>query len=473
MSQAAGMQASAAIRERVERIQPYNEEVERAVLGALMLEPVEVGAIFSAEMRLSPEAFYVRGHQKVAEVILEMLAAGEHVDLVTVCARLKAQNQIDAVGGAMQLTTYVDQVTSVRNAHHHIGVLRGLWIQRRVIQTAREIIDEGYSSEDGEHLLHDAPQRFVEITERVETPKSNREVMLESYAEWESVEKGEKEMIGLRTGVPFLDRALGGLQPGLILLAGRPSAGKTTLEAQIADGLARQGMAVARVTVDMDRKRLLQRSICREAGVSLPKLQKGFAGEANKASVAEAIDVIASWPVYIREADRELRSICSWARAMKMKHDIQLLTVDYAQQIKASHLDTRFMGEYQEVSYVSGTFKALAAELGICVMLLSQLSRAGEKDNRPPKLSDLRGSGSLEQDAMAALFCWKYMKFDYEAANVEEHRKRATIVEVAKNQDGECAEQEFWLHAPYFRFEEADPDWGVVSEDDGKKKKGR
>jgi replicative DNA helicase len=222
------------------------------------------------------------------------------------------------------------------------------------------------------------------------------------------------------------------------------------VEDQIAEFLANQNIPVARATLDMTVERLIARTTSRRAGVSLPKLNAGFAGENQLAKVTEAGELIGDYPMYITDELHDVNAICTWVRAMKIKHDIQLFTLDYVQQVGVTGRSTQYMNENQTLTQVSRKFKRLALELKIPIILLSQLNRGSDHEDRIPTLSDLRGSGSLEQDANMVILLYHDKK--------EEDRegKRPQWMDVAKNQDGPTGTLPFWFWANYFRFDEAE-----------------
>jgi replicative DNA helicase len=207
---------------------------------------------------------------------------------------------------------------------------------------------------------------------------------------------------------------------------------------------------VGRVTLDMTRRRLLARAACRKAGVSLPKLKHGFAGKAQLAQIEEAARILMGYPMFINERDRDLRAICTWARAEKMRHDIKLLTIDYVQQIQVTD-GARNWSTADKLSHASLMLKGLALELAIPVIVLSQLNRSVEQSERIPRLDDLRGSGSLEQDASIVIMSYKDEKVP------EVHNRTPQWLDVAKDQDGETGTIPFWFRRAYFLFDEAPP----------------
>jgi replicative DNA helicase len=273
----------------------------------------------------------------------------------------------------------------------------------------------------------------------------------------EQREAGEEACPGLETPWPAVTELMAGLEVGLTILAGRPSQGKTTIEDQIVVGLAARGVPVGRITLDSTPEELMARAMCRMAGVSLPKLKFGWAGRSNLARVRQARDILAQYPMYITDQEREIRGICARARAWRIHHGIELLTVDFVQLVEAADMGRSQWDRVACVSYVSKTLKALAFQLKIPVLVLSQLSRAVEKDGREPVLSDLRDSGSLEQDAEKVAFVYKDRSkcraMEAEAPGITK-KIRATWLDVLKHKNGQTDRQALWMRPHYFRFDE-------------------
>lgn len=252
---------------------------------------------------------------------------------------------------------------------------------------------------------------------------------------------------------------MSGFEIGLTVLAGRPSAGKTTMEDQACTYLAMSGKAVARCTLDSSRDELLERAICRTAGVSMPKLKFGFARKDQLANAEDAAIKLDQAPIFINDWDRDIAGICAYARAMKRRYNIVLFTVDYIQLIEAAEMGNAEWNTTARVTYVSRKLKALSFELKIPVLVLSQLSRAVEKEDREPQMSDLRDSGAIEQDAAKIIFLYVHAKKKQEMEDEEAlatKHKRPVIVNVMKHKNGQTGALPFWLYPPYFNFEPAD-----------------
>lgn len=444
-----------------ERIPPHSAEAERAVLGSALLDAVRVVPMVLSNFRMKPEMFHIRAHQKLFAVITEMFAAGKPVDLLLTTQQLRDDGILDQVGGNSYIERLIDETPTDSHAEYYCDIVRQKYLARRVIDEARNLIAEAYVCERGDSVIRTAGQAFSDLVEDITREKSNLQLMDELEVSWRAAHdafyaKKPVPVSGLQTPWRDYNHVIGGFEPGLHLLAGRPSAGKTSLEGSIASYWCENNIAVGRASLDITKKRLLMRDACRLAGVSAPKLKFGYATNADLARIAEAKSIIAKWPMHITEL-REIGAICSWFRAMKIRFNIQAGTLDHAtlpEIAKAGNgWDLR-----REVKYVTKTLKALALELGIPILLLSQLSRGLEKEGkkpRVPRLSDLKESGSLEEDATTVTFAYKTN--NDEELLLETKQRRPVLIDVQKNQDGETAALEFWLRPAYFRFDRAHP----------------
>ena len=435
---------------------PWSLDAEQAAVGAMLLDWAKVMPHAVSVMQLPPEAFYSRGLRLVYERARELYLAGKPVDALTVAAAL-GDAAAGEVGGLMGLTDLVEKVPSSAHAEYYLDIVRSKWLLRRQIKFCREV--EGACFEEGttgDKALELARSKFLGEVGEVVHEEGMSDLIDGLMSEWDAAarkrEAGEEGLAGLPTPWRRLNQLIGGLQPGLTIIAGRPSQGKTTMEDNIFVNLAAQGIPVGRVTLDMSAKRLVARSMARKAGVSLPKLKAGYETASNRGSLEDARTVLESYPMYINDRDRDVHAICSWARGMRIKHGLQALSVDYVQQVQVSAPGVRMYGENQEITYVSRMFKGLANELKIPIVLLSQLNRDSDKGERIPRLADLRGSGSLEQDASVVILLYH----DKDELDQEGGAKRPQWVDVAKNQDGETGEIPFWFRANYFRFDETD-----------------
>jgi replicative DNA helicase len=426
----------------------FNVDAERGVLGALLLDAGKVAEFVSNTIKLTAESFYERTHQIVFKGIMEMVAAGRPVDVLTLADKMEAEGTLEQVGGTAYLNHLLDAIPTAAHAEYYCDLVRQHHILRGIVEQSDGLISEAMSAERGDELLMTVPGRYAGIIEERSRKRSLKEVVAGLIADWRKVHEEKRGFSGLPTPWDSLNEITCGLKPGLYVIAARPSQGKTTIEDQISEFLANKGIPVARATLDMTVDRLLARMMARRSGVSLPKLNAGFAGENQLAKVSETGELIGAYPMWITDELCELNAICTWVRALKIKHDIQLFTLDYIQQVELAGRGANFMNENSTITMVSKKLKRLALELKIPFIILSQLNRGSDKDDRIPVLSDMRGSGSLEQDANVAMLLY------HDKDLPDRDGKRPQWVDVAKNQDGPTGTLPFWFWANYFRFDE-------------------
>lgn len=441
---------------------PWSEEAERGALGAMMLDSLRLIPAAMTTMSLKPDAFYDKRNQTVCECLYRMMGEKKSVvDILTLTEEFQRRGELEKIGGYGYLEGLMDDCPTPAHGEYYLNIVRQKYILRKTIEVSRQIVDEAYGdTDDGDKFLGEVPARYMEIIGRVNKELSNKEVLAELESRWidlrDSRISGEDCVLGLHYPWRSLSVWTSGLQPGLNIIAGRPGAGKTTIEQNICVSLSDQGIPTARATLDMNHQRVLARMVSQKACVSLPKLNSGFGGEVNFESVSEAIRVIGKYPMYIKEATTDLRSLVTWIRMLRMQKGIELASIDFLQLVRVSHTGTRGWDDNRTISYVTQSFKELSFELGIPIIGLSQFNRQNDRDNRPPKLSDMRGSGSLEQDASVVIFSFKEQKVPE-----KDDGSRAHWVELAKQQDGKTAKLPMWMRPHYFRFDEADEDFGV------------
>ncbi|MFA5187376.1 MAG: DnaB-like helicase C-terminal domain-containing protein [Patescibacteria group bacterium] len=448
---------------------PWSNEAERGVIGAMLLDAYKVVPYATSTMKVLPEAFYSAKNRIIYATILKMCEEGSPVDVLTVSEKLKAKGNLQEIGGLTELNNIMGEVPSVGNAEYYMDLVRQEYIKRSIIEKSRLTENEAGTAERGDDILTRIPQRFLDIIEGVVEKRSLSKTANELIADWEAVKSGKKKVTGLMTPWNRMNEILGGMDIGLYVIAGRPSQGKTTVEDIISVYNASIGNAVARVTLDLNERRLLARAICRKSGVSLPKLKNGHFSDVQAETVREVAEVIAGYPMFINDYDRDIAGICTWARSMKIQNAIKLLTVDYVQQVRITGKDIRMWNENQEITYVSQTFKGLANELKIPIILLSQLNRDSDRGERIPALTDLRGSGSIEQDAAVVIMSYKdksYPDINY---------RTPQWLDVQKNQDGDTGGIEYWFMREYFDFQEDELGAFVMNGEkvEKKKKKGK
>jgi len=436
------------------------------VLGSVLLAPMEsIGKAVLAGVK--GVSFYDRRNQVLWDGLVEMSGSGVGMDAITIMEFLKNTERLDKAGGFDRLVELQDAAVVPAHVEHYSNIVLEKATLRSIIALGSNVIDEAYLGEaDGGAILQRLSGRLVALLEN-RTQESNQVALDRWYQRMVDIKNGLRTN-GLPLPWPVLNKMMSGLEPGLILVGARPSCGKTTLEVNICDFLARNGVEVARACLDMSREALLVRSVIRESRVSLPRMKYGFARWSQLETVRECKDLVASWPHHVIE-DNTLDGICSTARMLKLKHNIELLTVDFAQLITSGNgaLDgnmNALMGQ------VTKKLKALAFELDIPVLLLSQLNRGSDKDDRRPVLSDLRDSGNLEQNATQVILMSKAKQEDYSGYDKESNPEplpedvdrrilRGIVFDLAKNQNGETGMVEMWMRPNYFRFEQAESEF--------------
>lgn len=466
-----------------DRIPPWSEEAERGSLGAILLEGMRLIPVALRLLGSRGDAFYLPAHRLIWEAMVAIAGrdSGGGVDILTVCEEMRRCGKLDEAGGTRLLENLVDSTPTAAHGEYYLDIVRQKHILRRTIEICRQVEFEAYQQERGDTFLKSVSPRFIEIVSDVSREPTNIEVMKKRVAEFRAAkvarENGETvRSMGLETPWPILTEMLGGLEPGMTIVAGRPSAGKTTFESQIRTHIASLGIPVCAVSLDSPREELLDRDLARKSGVSLPKAKQGFAKESQLASMDEAADLLGPYPMEITTRDRDIRTICTWIRAQKMTRDVKLATVDYVRLVQASEMGTKEHDATARVSLVSGRLKSLSIELGIPIILLVQLNREFAKGDKPPQLSDLSDSGSLEQDASKVIF----LHIDQKARKAMEDaevgatkHKRPVWVDVAKNKNGETGPLSFWMLPPYFRFDLCNDGRGFdAANTAGKSKKG-
>jgi replicative DNA helicase len=445
-------------------------DVEMAALGAMIGN--DSGALLArAEHGLEAGMFYWPEHQAVCRAVYALADETRwngFVDPMMLGTRLEQMGVLHQLtNGKMYLVQCLEKAPLTSFAGGLWDQVRELHERREVVRVARAVEEEAFREVDP-GFARGVPQKFYDILPQAQSSLSLADSLQGIRQEWRDLQDGKQQMSGLPTGNAKLDEMLAGFQPGSYnIIAARPSAGKTTLAGDIVNFHCKLGTPVAWVNMDMPRKDLEKRFLCREAGVSLPKLNKGHAGEKNFSQVERAIVEMAGWPLHMLHAVRDVSKVCSWIRLMRMRSDVKLLVIDYVQKMTADHI--RSHDPVRVISYCSAAIKELCQELELPVLMLAQLGRADRMDKRPPGLDSLKGCGDLEQDAQTAILLYKYEKFDYDAAvnpatgkpmRIDERTDRAICLDVAKNQNGGVGMQEFWFRTSYFRFESAPANWG-------------
>ncbi len=444
---------------RTDRIPPYSEDAERGVLGSALLDAGRVVDL-AVERGLRPESFYVPAHQALFELFIEMNHEGRPVDLLTVGDRLRERGQLEQMGSAAFLEHLVDSTPTPAHAEYYIELVRQKHLLRLIIDRAREAIDTTYAAEeDADSILGKVEQSFFEISDlqRGQMPPWPN-LIVQAVEEIEKIYALKKGLTGIPTGFHDLDRILLGLQPAdMIVLAARPSMGKTSLALNIVENVAlglggdHEARPVAVFSLEMSREQLVRRMICSHAEVSSHKLSGGYISTEYHGRLMNSASALNKAKVLLDDtAGLEVLELRSRARRLKRRFDIQLIVVDYMQMLNYPQFASE--GRQRETAAISGALKGMAKELRIPVLVLSQLSRAPETRSTTaiPRLSDLRDSGSIEQDADVVLLLRRPCKY----ADDQEHEDiTLAIVEVAKHRNGPTGIVKMNFEEDFTRFE--------------------
>jgi replicative DNA helicase len=389
---------------------PNNIEAEIALLGALLIDPE---AIYKIVDLIKPEDFYKPAHQIIYSTILYLFEKREPIDIITTTNRLKEIGEIENIGGPAYLFELINKTPSVTNVINYAKIIKDKKARRDLIQLTYEFQNLAYDeNKDCEELIDEVESKIFKVAEKV-YPKEFSHIsqfLEEAYKRIEELHTQDKKIRGISTGFPLLDEYLGGFQKSdLIILASRPSLGKTSLALTFARNIAiSENKPVAIFSLEMSKDQIIDRLLASEAGVSLWRLRTGklfYEGELNElALISDALDRLNQAPIFIDDTPN-LNTIQIRTMSRKLKHqvgDLGLIIIDYLQLLKANRF---YDSRVQEITEISRSLKELARELNVPILALSQLSRAPEQRiTQVPKLSDLRDSGSIEQDADVVLF---------------------------------------------------------------------
>ena len=412
------------------RIPPQNIDSEKALLGSLMLRP---DGMYDVSDVVTRESFYVDKHRIVFDAMLELHSRHEPIDLLSVSTRLKERGKFDSIGGGSYLAELVDGVPSSTNAKYYAEMIRRKHVLRTLIEAAEHISELGYNeAEEIETVLDEAEKKIFSITNASVTKKfvNIKDTLEEAWERLDKMHKDGGELRGVPSGFPALDTLLSGFQNSdLIILAARPSMGKTTLALDIARQAAiHHNIPVGIFSLEMNTQQLVDRMLSAEARVNAWKLRTGkLSLDEDFDKLRNSLDRLSKAPIFIDDqAGNSIMKMRSAARKLKSEHGLGLIVIDYLQLMSTAK---QYDSMVNQVTEISRSLKALAKDLDVPVIALSQLSRAIESRGGKPKLSDLRDSGSIEQDADVVMFIHREDKMDKNAEKtniaeilVEKHR---------------------------------------------------
>jgi len=388
------------------RMQPQSPDSEKAVLGSIMLRP---GAIHEITDLLTPNSFYSTKNGQIFNMMIDLSSKTEPIDLISVSQKLSEKNLLESIGGTTYLTDLANSVPSSTNIRHYAEIVAKKHILRSIIEAGADITEYGFREdiEDVFEILNEAEKRMMSINSPIKGKvySSLKESLPEAWERLERLHETRGELRGIPTGFKDLDQYLAGLQKAdLIILAARPSMGKTTLVLDIArQSATRHNIPTIIFSLEMSSQQLVDRMLAAESKVNAWNLRTGnISAEHDFAKIRDSLDKLSKAPIFIDDqaanSIAKMRSVC---RRIQAEHGLGLIIVDYLQLMSTSK---NFDNMVNQVTEISRSLKALAKEFDVPVIALSQLSRAVEARGGKPRLSDLRDSGSIEQDADVVMF---------------------------------------------------------------------
>lgn len=437
-----------------DRTPPHNIEAEQAVLGAIFLEP---DAFATASEILVAEDFYRVSHQRIYQAMMTLSDKGEPIDLVTVTTLLSNEDLLTEAGGVSYLTDLANSVPTAANISYYSKIVEEKSILRRLIRTATNIVTSTYTKEgDVEEVLNEAERDILEVSSRQNSGsfKAIKDVLIDVYDHIEKLHQSDGSITGVPTGYRDLDRITSGFQKNdLIIIAARPSVGKTAFALNIAQNVATNtDENVAIFSLEMGADQLVSRMLCAEGNIDSQRLRTGKLEAEDWGKLTMAMGSLSNAGIYIDDTPgirvSEIRSKC---RRLKQEHGLGMIIIDYLQLIQGSSSRTA-ENRQQEVSEISRSLKGLARELNVPVIALSQLSRSVEqRQDKRPMLSDLRESGSLEQDADIVGFLYRDDYYDSES-------EQQNIIEIiiSKQRNGPTGTVELAFVKEYNKFVDLD-----------------
>ena len=440
-----------------ERVPPQSIEAEQSVLGAMLIDKEAIAKVTEV---LNADDFYREAHRVIFTAMLELYNKNEAVDLITVTDILRRDNKLEDIGGIAYITSLANIVLTAANVKYHADIVAEKSVLRQLVKVSTEIAAMGYEANDEVGVLLDtAESRILEISNRKKkadfTPISA--VLMDSVQSIEKLLNNKGGLTGIPTGFNDLDKLTSGLHPSdFIILAARPSMGKTALALNIVQNVALRAhkrvggdpRSVAFFSLEMSKEQLVNRMLCAEASIDSQRLRIGEMSDKDWDALWAACDTMSKAKIYIDDtAGITVMDMRSRARRLKAEHGLDLIVVDYLQLMQGSGKRNTSGDRQQEVSEISRSLKALARELDVPVLALSQLSRGVEaRQVKRPMLSDLRESGSLEQDADIVAFLYRE---DY--YNPETENKHTQLI-IAKHRNGPVDTVNLFFHKQFTKF---------------------
>ncbi|HTS17160.1 MAG TPA: replicative DNA helicase [Verrucomicrobiae bacterium] len=441
----------------LDRVLPNSMDAEMAVLGAMLLSPTEAGS--EIRDRLSEGHFYYSAHQAIFREISALQDALQAIDLITLTQRLRDKNQLEEIGGPAYLSDLIGRVPTTANIAHYVDIVWEKHQLRQLIGAAHEVISRSFEQQDDvKSWIDEAEQRIFNITAEKtgDIIKPAKPLVMDAMSSIERMYEKRGEVMGLPTGFRDLDKLTSGLHNGnLFIIAGRPSMGKTALAMNIVENLAvDRNIPVGVFSLEMSGQELVTRMLCSRAKVNLRALQSGFPSEKDHHQLTAVASKLMKAPLYIDDsAGLTVNQVRARARRMKQQYKIELAVIDYMQLMRAP--SRRADNSRQvEVADISAGVKALAKELGVPIIVLSQLNRQPEsRDEGKPRLADLRESGAIEQDADVVGLLVRPEVYEDDEDKRRELKGKASLV-IAKQRNGPTGDVDLTFVGEYTRFED-------------------
>jgi replicative DNA helicase len=432
------------------RIPPQNIDAEQSVLGGVLIDPEALNKIVDI---VDAEDFYREDHRTICQLVLDLYEKNEPIDLVTVSGLARDRGLLEKIGGVTNLARLVDSMPTSANIAQYAKMVREKALLRGLMHIATEIVEKGYDVDTNvDGFIDEAERMIFQISEKKYRPSfyAIKDLVMENVKTVERLCEKKQAVTGVPTGFLEIDKLTSGLQPSdLIIVAGRPSMGKTSFCLNIAQhvGLTDGGIPVGIFSLEMSKEQLVMRLLSSEAEVEFSKLRSGMVKDAEWHQLGTAAGRLYTAPIYIDDTPAlSILELRARARRLKKEHGLQLLVVDYLQLMRgrATSLDRR----EQEISEISRFLKALAKELNIPVIAISQLNRMVEqREDKRPRLADLRESGAIEQDADLIIFIYRD-----EVYNRNSERKGVADIIIGKQRNGPTGEVETAFQAAYTTF---------------------
>ena len=447
---------------KLDRLPPHDLDMEKGVIGCQLLSPNDcVGEVIEKLKGIGVEAHYDLRHQRIQAELFEMYDARIPIDVITLQQRLKDKQLLEQVGGIVYLSQLQDAVPSAANLSYYLDIVREKFLLRKMIQTCTEVVGRVYDYEgDVDALLDEVERDVLRISESRSQSDSltTKELVGRAIGTIENFFSRKGTLTGLATGYADLDRMTDGLHGSeMIVIAARPSMGKTSLAMNIVEHVAlEQKLPVAVFSLEMSAEALVMRMMCSIARVNLRSIREGFMSEADFPKLTNAAGKLANSKLFIDDsAALSILQLRARARRLHQMHGVKLFVVDYLQLLHSTARRSQ-ENRQQEISDISSGLKALAKELKVPVLVLSQLNRELERDkSRKPRLSDLRESGAIEQDADLVGLLYKPSAGEDDDGNMEEADGLPVNLLIAKQRNGPTGDVNLTFLKSYTRFESA------------------